>query len=404
VDAPSVLCGLLAAGALPPALDAFGRWRRLGRWHPSDPERTAKIRRLLVLIPARSEGARTLELCRDFDRQAVPGLKVDVCVILDGGDPVAEARLAGVNASFLVKTPAGPSKGAVLRWAAERLLDSGRLHAADYVLVFDADMRLSEGFLASLAVPEEAEAFQLPVRPAGPPPPGAPRVEALSLAVATRVEDLARDREGLPVRLRGKAMGFTPRAFRLGPAASSATMAEDSEATLVLLAAGVRVRALPGPFAFDEPTREGAMAGPRARWLAGHMKLAFSFAGTFLSLAVRKPRHAFVLAADLYLRPRAFVLAFLALAAVAADGFLLRAAAFGFSGRIAAPLMASLLAKAALVFEVLYYGTARRILGETPDVPPVTAADMAAAAAVWLRAAGRALREPGRWHRARPAA
>ena len=146
------------------------------------------------------------------------------------------------------------------------------------------------------------------------------------------------------------------------------------------------------------------MAGPRARWLAGHVKLAFSFAGTFLSLAVRKPRHAFILAADLYLRPRAFVLAFLAVTALAADGFLLRAAAFESTGRIVAPLLASLLAKAALVFEVLYYGAARQILGEPPEVPPVTAADMAAAAAVWLRAAGRALREPGRWHRARPAA
>ena len=45
-------------------------------------------------------------------------------------------------------------------------------------------MRLPEGFFRDLSVPDGAEAFQLPVRPAGVPGAGAPRVEALSLAEA----------------------------------------------------------------------------------------------------------------------------------------------------------------------------------------------------------------------------
>lgn len=175
----------------------------------------------MVIVPSRAEGARLLGLCRDLKREAalLGGTPLDVLMVLDGADPEAEAGLAaegyaplaaqGRGLLTLVKEPAGPSKGAALALATAELERSlpGLLDAASFVLVFDADMRLPEGFFRDLAVPVGAGAFQAPVRPDGVPPTGAPRVEAFSLAVATRVEDLARDRRGLPVRLRGKAMG-----------------------------------------------------------------------------------------------------------------------------------------------------------------------------------------------------
>ncbi len=290
-------CGLLAAWAAVPALDGFLRWRRLSapQGGARAPEGARAPGRLLAVIPSRAEGARVESATcperdvtkRDFfeggrggggrrcasgGRRGAP--RVDVLVLLDGPDPDAEARLARDGVHYLSKKSPGPSKGHALAFAAEKLAE--RLDSYEFILVFDADMRLPEGFFRDLHVPEGVEVFQLPVRPSGVPAPGAPRVEALSLAEALR-DDLARSDAGMPVRLRGKAMGFSPRAFRLGPAAATRTTAEDSEATLALLARGVVVRALDGPFAFDTPPADaGAMGRSRARWFGGHLKLLFS--------------------------------------------------------------------------------------------------------------------------------
>lgn len=427
MDTTTVLCGLLAAVAALPALDAGLRWRRLSRARPVE-QGGATPRRLTVLIPSRGEGPRVGDLAEDARREArAAGVAVDVLVLLDGPDPRAEERLVREGVRFLAKEPAGPAKGHALAFLERRLgLD---LEASEFVLVFDADMRLPERFLRDLAVPAGTQAFQLPVRPLGIPAPGAPRVEALSLAEA-RADDLARDAVGLPVRLRGKAMGFSPGAFRLGPAAATRTTAEDSEATLKLSASGIRVRALRGPFAFDEPAPSpDAMARSRARWFGGHLKLFFTGLGDLVRLAARSPQGAFVLACDLWLRPRLFVLAALALLAIASDIAMvvlsssgawgsaaagetgaasgaLSAAGAGAAARPLALLVFLLLlsfeAKISLVFEWLSIAALRRHIGYPSEVPAVSPSDLLSSLAMWARATGRALVAPSRWHRARP--
>jgi cellulose synthase/poly-beta-1,6-N-acetylglucosamine synthase-like glycosyltransferase len=447
VDIPTVLCGLLAAVAALPALDATLRLRRLTRV-PGAPGRGVRPARLLVLVPARAEGARVGDLAEDLrkegerkrepekeisskvksaaDAKARAGFfRVDVLVLLDGPDPDAEARLKADGVRYLSKKSPGPSKGHALAFLAEHL--SSEIDACDFVLVFDADMRLPEGFFCDLTVPEGADVFQLPVRPSGVPAPGAPRVEALSLAAA-RADDLARDVEGLPVRLRGKAMGFSPRAFRLGPAASTRTTVEDSEATLRLSASGIRVRALEAPVAFDEPVSSTrAMSGSRARWLGGHLRLLFTGFADLLKIAARSPKGAFVLAADLWLRPRLFVLSVLAFLAIVSDVVLLYFSSKGTwaslgsstigaasgAGAIATPrpaallvflLLLSLEAKTTLVFEWLLLAAVRRHIGYPSEIPAVTLSDLLSSLAMWVRAAGRAMLAPSRWHRARPPA
>lgn len=449
MDILTIGCGLLAAGAAAPACDAFLRWRRLAapRGGARGPEAGRAPGKVLAVIPARAEGGRVGDLAGDLKREserqekekissngkreggvadanagATSGAaEVEVLFVLDGPDPDAAARLEADGVKYLSKKSPGPAKGHTLAFLAEHLGDG--LEAYDFILVFDADMRLPEGFFRDLRVPEGAEAFQLPVRPAGVPGPGAPRVEALSLAQAAR-DDLARDAEGLPVRLRGKAMGFSPRAFRLGPAAATRTTAEDSEATLALLAKGVAVRALSGPFAFDEPSAEaGAMARSRARWFGGQLKLFFSGFGDLLRLATRSPMGAFVLACDVWLRPRLFVLLALAILAAVSDAVMLVFSSNGtwsgvarvgggaaaVSGAQARPiallvflLLLSLEAKAALVLEWLSVAALRRHIGYPAEVPSVSFADLAASLSMWVRAAGRGLLAPSHWHRARP--
>ncbi len=425
-----MLCGLLAAAAALPALDATLRLRRLtaprGGARPVAPGRAP--RKLLAVIPSRAEGARVGDLAEDLGKEAErkresekeekEKISCHVLVLLDGPDPDAEARLKADGVNYLSKKPPGPSKGHALAFLAEHL--SSEIDAYDFILVFDADMRLPEGFLRDLAVPVGTEAFQLPVRPAGIPAPGAPRVEALSLAAA-HADDLARDAGGLPVRLRGKAMGFSPSAFRLGPAVSTRTTAEDSEATLRLCASGIRVRALAGPFAFDEPSLSPeAMARSRARWFGGHLKLLVTGFVDLLKIAANSPKGAFVLAADLWLRPRLFVLLALAFLAVGSDIALLFFSSSGAWTGLGAPnggtangssfltlmgiLVLSLEAKLALVFEGLSVIALRRRMGYPPEVPAVTSADLFSSLAMWARAAGRGLLAPSRWHRARPPA
>jgi Glycosyl transferase family group 2 len=401
VDILTTGCGLLAAWAAGPACDAFLRWRRLaaprGGARPAAPGRASQ--KILAVIPSRAEGARVGDLAGDLRKEGI-----DALVLLDGPDPDAEARLTRDAVHYLSKKSPGPAKGHTLAFLVESMGD--RLDAYDFTLVFDADMRLPAGFFRDLRVPEGAEVFQLPVRPSGVPAPGAPRVEALSLASAL-ADDLARDAEGLPVRLRGKAMGFTAGAFRLGPGAATRTTAEDSEATLRLLSSGIRVRVLGGPVAFDEPApAAAAMARSRARWLGGHLKLLATGFGDLLRLAARSPKGAFVLACDLWLRPRALVFFALAILAAFSDIAMLILSSMGAwsAATLFILLLLSCEAKLALVFEGLSVVALRRRIGYPPETPAVTLSDLFSSLSMWASAAGRALLAPSRWHRARPPA
>lgn len=394
---------VLAAFSFFPALDAFSRLVRLLRFREIPKTPLGPPGRLLALIPARAEGTRLLTLCQDLKAAAslAPERDLQIVVVLDGPDPEVEPVLrAEGGVEVILKTPPGPSKGAVLSLASEKL--GRRLDEADFILVLDADMRLPREWLRDLLVPAGAQAFQAPVKPMGTPTSGADRVASLSLAVASRVEDPIRDACGLPVRLRGKAMGFTPRAWRLGPAVSTKTLVEDSEATLRLESRGVRVRALSHPVAFEEPASgRRFLAASRARWFAGHLKLAITGAGDVARLAERSPWAAFVLSADLFLRPRAFVLSFLA--SVAAGSAL----ALVLSGLLTSPvsclscLVCFVVSGTALVSEFLYYRRARALLSD-PEIPPLRLRDFVSMLRVSVEAAVLGLARPGRWHRARP--
>jgi cellulose synthase/poly-beta-1,6-N-acetylglucosamine synthase-like glycosyltransferase len=442
VDILTTLSAAGAALAAVPVLDGFLRFRRLTapQGRARTPEGARAPGKILVVVPSRSEGAIVGDLPGDVRREissserdagegggtrlaggaAAERIHVDVLVVLDGPDLDAEARLARDGVYYLSKKFAGPSKGHVLAFLAESLGE--RLNSYDFILVFDADMRLPDGFFCDLRIPDGTAAFQLPVRPSGVPAPGAPRVEALSLAEA-RLDDRARDADGLPVRLRGKAMGFSPRAFRLGPAAATRTTAEDSEATLALLARGVLVRALDGPFAFDEPSADaGAMGRSRARWFGGHLKLFFSGFGDLVRSFLRQPAGTLVLAADLWLRPRIFLLGTLAFLACASDLAMvvfssngawagLAAGGAGAAAGTARPvaLLACLLlfsfeGKAAIVFEWSSIVALRHRIGYPPEVPAVSAADISDSILMWGSAVVRGVLSPSRWHRARPPA
>ncbi|MGA7990909.1 MAG: hypothetical protein WCC53_05705, partial [Thermoanaerobaculia bacterium] len=167
-------CALLAACAAAPALDALLRWRRLAA-APGGAREASGVRgpgKILAVIAARAEGARVGDLAGDLRKEArreeeisskgeetgafggasaaatAPRGGIDVLVLLDGPDPDAEARLARDGVSCLSKKIPGPAKGHALAFLAETM--GNRLDAYDFILVFDADMRLPEGFFRDL--------------------------------------------------------------------------------------------------------------------------------------------------------------------------------------------------------------------------------------------------------------
>lgn len=381
-----------AAFSAATAVDAMGRHARLLGFRGPLPELPRRLERVLAIVPARAEGEAVVAAARDLlrERAAASRSRMDVVVVLDGGDAVAARALEGTGAELLVKTEPGPNKGAALAFAARAL--EARLDSYDVVLVFDADSRLPEGFLDALRVPSGAEAFQLPVRHE-PPEDGAARVAAYSSARAL-CDDLARDARGLPVRLRGKAMGFTPRAFREGPARAWHTNVEDSEATLLLLARGYTIRALPEPAASERDA--GDPSRSRARWLLGHVRLLATGARDIGRVFRRSPWGAVVLGLDLWLRPRTLVLSWVLALAATSTALL----ALSGPNPPALLLLVFTLSVVTILLEAHAHVLARRLLADT--LPRLTPRDLLAAFALWMRAAARGLLAPGRWHRARP--
>ena len=164
----------------------------------------------------------------------------------------------------------------------------------------------------------------------------------------------------------------------------------------------------------------GGMARSRARWFGGQLKLFFVGFGELLRLAARNPKGAFVLACDLWLRPRILLLGTLAILAVVSDGVMLLfssngtgTAAAGASGSPASGasvlllfllLLLSFEAKATLVCEWLSLAALRRRIGYPAEVPPVSFSDVLSSCSMWIGAALRGAAAPSRWHRARPPA
>jgi cellulose synthase/poly-beta-1,6-N-acetylglucosamine synthase-like glycosyltransferase len=276
----------LAVLAAFPVLDSVYRlvlsgcsrlWRRRQRseWRPDG---------YLVLIPARGEGD-AVEATLESVAAASSEVPVRTLLVLDGEDPVAEEVARRHRVDIVCKTPAGPSKGAVLGWVARVLADDVRASGAVFVL--DVGSTLSDGFFDRLRWPSEADGVQAFLSGTGQ---GPGRTAALSEQFAQRHEDCGREVLGWGVRLRGTGFALKPSAF-LAVAGRLVTHVEDIEMSLLLAEGGAR--AVMGPddvVVFDEkPERVADAARQRARWLAGQLSLPLRHGLAFVRLVARRP-------------------------------------------------------------------------------------------------------------------
>jgi len=265
--------------------------------HPPTPlhgEKPAPPPRILIVVPARAEGARL-----DATLVSAVGQGAEVLLLLDGRDDLAATKAQERGARVVVKTPGGPSKAAALAW----LVREHRELVAqfDVVIVIDTGSRFAPGFFEHFTWPGQAAAAQAYLSGTSH---GVGAAAAASESVAQNGEDRGREAYGWNVRLRGTGSAFRTATF-LDLMPRLVTRVEDHEATLLLTAHGQTIRMIPPPALIfdDKPDGATAAASQRSRWLLGRYELLIRRAPAFVRVLRRRPVEGLALLVEIFGRP-----------------------------------------------------------------------------------------------------
>lgn len=232
--------------------------------------KTSSVHTFAILIPAHNEEAAitaTLRACADLD---YPADKFTTYVVVDNcTDRTASLAASGGAVVLERHDEEHRGKGPALAWALQRILPA----RPDAVVVLDADCRLDRHALRSFdeRLSAGADVLQASYVAANP------EDSAISYAVAVGnvlENDLfysPKSRLGLAVLLRGTGMVFRRKVLERHPwQAHSVT--EDTEYTLELLRAGVRVCFMSDvQVVSDFPVHAGQLRVQRQRWAAGNL-------------------------------------------------------------------------------------------------------------------------------------
>ncbi len=276
--------------------------------------------RWLAVVPARGEGRAVEPTLRSL-QEAARGHTVRIVVLMDGPDEATAACCRELGVETVLKTPAGPSKGAALAWLVR---EAGRLMAdADAVLLMDVGSQASPGLFDALVMDEGVDGLQTRLRGTGS---GTGLAAAHSERVGQEWEDRGRQTLGWAVRLRGTGTALTTRALAW-VALRLRTRIEDLEATLLLASAGYRLELADAEVVDLKPSLISDAARQRARWLTGRVHLALRHPLALGRLFLRRPGEAIAFAIELASRPlsltallRLLVAAALAVSAAAGAG------------------------------------------------------------------------------------
>jgi cellulose synthase/poly-beta-1,6-N-acetylglucosamine synthase-like glycosyltransferase len=254
--------------------------------------------RWLVLVPARGEGAAVEPTLRTA-MAAAEGRQVTVLLVLDGPDETARTLAENLGVEVVLKDPAGPTKGAVLAWAASVVTE--RFAQVDAIMVLDVGSTLPADFFTRFEWPPGADVVQSRLRGSGD---GIGRTVSLSESAAQLWQDRGRQALGWAVRLRGTGTFYRPQVLRR-VAPELGTSVEDTEATLLLASWGARLALGPEGAAVADvkPEGVGEAARQRSRWLAGQLGLLARRSRSLLRLVHRRPLEGAAFIAELLSRP-----------------------------------------------------------------------------------------------------
>jgi hypothetical protein len=235
------------------------------------PTGTGAAHNFAILIPAHDEEATlpgTLAACAALD---YPADRFTVHVVADNcADRTAEVAAAAGAVVLERRDAERRGKGPALAWALQRVLPT----RPDAVVILDADCRLDRhalrDFDARLAAGDAV--LQASYVAANPEESGISYAVAVGNLLENDLFYAPKSRWGLAVLLRGTGMVFRRDVLEAHPwQADSVT--EDTEYTLSLLQAGVRVRFLPHTrVVSDFPAHAGQLRVQRQRWAAGNFR------------------------------------------------------------------------------------------------------------------------------------
>lgn len=238
----------------------------------------APLQKPLVVIPARDEGEHVHATVA-----SARATNATVALLLDGADPIAESIGRELGAHVLRKEPSGPTKGAALAWLAREHREL--VLASDAVMILDVGSTLDRDFFERLRWPEGSLAVQAFIAGGGE---GVGSAVSSSERFAQRHEDLGRQALGWSARLRGTGTAFRPEVF-LDLIPRLRTKIEDTEASLLLAAAGGRVRMVDAIVRDEKPGTVYSAASQRARWILARYHLLVRHFGVMLRAAASRP-------------------------------------------------------------------------------------------------------------------
>ncbi len=221
---------------------------------------------VLILVPSHND-AECLERSLPRIREAMRPSEDRLVVIADRCTDATRAVAERLGSEVIERNDAraGEGKrGALLHALAEIAGD-----ASQPVAIFDSDSLPSADFfrLAGAAEGPDAalQAFVDPI----PNRSIVSRLAAYSEIVSQKISDRFRERLGWGVPFRGTGMVVSRSCLERGLARCE-TFVEDLELTILLAAAGVRVRRLGASVGDPKPDDVRGVVAQRARWLAGN--------------------------------------------------------------------------------------------------------------------------------------
>jgi 1,2-diacylglycerol 3-beta-glucosyltransferase len=224
-----------------------------------------------ILIPAHDEEAAlpaTLAACATLD---YPADRFTVYVVADNCTDRTAAVAAAAGAVVLERhddTQRG--KGPALAWVLERVLP----RRPDAVVVLDADCRIDRHALREFdeRLSSGDAVLQASYVAANPEESGISYAVAVGNVLENDLFYAPKSRLGLAVLLRGTGMVFRRDVLERHPWRAH-SITEDTEYTLELLRAGLRVRFLPHTrVVSDFPAHAGQLGVQRRRWASGNLR------------------------------------------------------------------------------------------------------------------------------------
>ncbi len=231
--------------------------------------------RFLVLVPAHNEEAVISEICSDLLNQKYPGDLFRVIVIADNccDSTAQKARKMECDRLKLVERRSEVrGKGAALDYVLRNKPNFMQGFDPDYVLVFDADNRVPEDFLASLAMQINGEgALQCNVKTKNPSSSWIAKASYYEGMILQRLWQQGKESLGLCTALAGT--GEAIRYDLISRLGFGNSLTDDLDLTIRLAKEGVRVRYLHFPCTYDEkPDDLGVELRRRTRWATGHFQ------------------------------------------------------------------------------------------------------------------------------------